>query len=188
MLLPAASACCLLPADFSYGFVVPDKDADQQHHESEEEEGEEGEDEEGREAAAGEEGEEGGAQQAKQGKAAAEGGEQQQQQEEAGGEEELRFMVRFQAPDAAAAAVAAFEASEAAADGSRLVAGLPAGLRVVEGEEEEAYHKRVRVVCGACFEGALFCQEGLFWREDVAEVAGYPAGDCLHVCSGCFFR
>jgi hypothetical protein len=92
--------------------------------------------------------------------AASEKASEEQQQQEEGGEEELRYMVRFQAPDAAAAALAAFDGQEAAADGSKLVAGLPATLRAVDGEEEEAYHKRVCgcrsitisqfVLCAAC--------------------------------------
>jgi hypothetical protein len=121
--------------------------------------------------------------------AAAEGGEQQQQQQqqdgEAGVEEELRYMVRFQAPEAAAAAVAAFEASEAAADGSKLVAGLPASLRVVEGEEEEAFHKRVSVcvtvICDFCL-GAV--GGGVAWGlAGLLQGTACMSAACLcHVC------
>jgi hypothetical protein len=81
--------------------------------------------------------------------AAAEGGssqQQQQQQEEEGGEEELRFLLRFTAADAAKGALDSFSSGEAAAGADAgLIAGLPASLRVVEGEEEEAYYKRVSV-------------------------------------------
>jgi hypothetical protein len=62
---------------------------------------------------------------------------------EEGGEEELRFLVRFQTPEDAAAAVTKFDGSAAAADGSKQVAGLSATLRAVGEEEEAAFHQRV---------------------------------------------
>lgn len=61
-----------------------------------------------------------------------------------GGEEELRFLVRFSTPEDATAALAAFEAAAEGGE-AKQVAGHDATLRAVEGEEEEAYHKRVGV-------------------------------------------
>lgn len=132
-------------------YMRPEQQQQQQDGEQQDEQEQEGEQggEGGEEdAAAAAEGGEGEAAAAEEDAAAeAEGGEQQQQQQEEGGEEELRYMVRFQAADVAAAALAAFEGQEAAADGSKQVAGLPATLRAVDGEEEEAYHKRVSCCC-----------------------------------------
>jgi hypothetical protein len=92
---------------------------------------------------------------------------------EEGGEEELRFLVRFQTPEDAAAAVTKFDGSAAAADGSKQVAGLPATLRAVGEEEEAAFHQRVSK--GAILGGGSGVSRGQGWVLACSE-------------SGCFER
>jgi hypothetical protein len=65
----------------------------------------------------------------------------------------LQFMVRFRQPDQAQELLQAFAAAAEAGD-PKQVAGCAAELRMVEGEEEEQYYKRVS---GCCKQAGRLC-------------------------------
>jgi len=68
-------------------------------------------------------------------------------------------IIRYPAPEAASEALAGFNAKS---EEERSIAGLKASLKMVEGEEEQEFYKRVRSYGEACFdEGCQLSKEPL---------------------------